>query len=70
MENTIKIMTSPTTRMWAYNVMAAVMTLLTVKGILKGDEAAAVLAVGAALFAVASVNTPRPEKHYDGKHEA
>lgn len=70
MEKIISVLTSPTTRMWAYNVMATIMALLTVKGIVNGDEAAAILAIGAALFAVASVNTPRPEKHYDGKHEA
>lgn len=70
MEKIVKAVTSPTTRMWAYNVMATVMTLLTVKGIVDGDEAAAILAVGAALFAVASINTPRPEKRYEGKHEA
>lgn len=70
MDKIVNTLTSPTTRMWAYNVMATVMTLLTVKGIIDGDEAAAILAVGAALFAVASVNTPRPEKTYEGKHEA
>lgn len=70
MEKIISTLTSPATRMWAYNVMGATMALLTVRGIVDGDEAAAILAVGAALFAVASVNTPRSEKHYDGKHEA
>jgi hypothetical protein len=54
--------------MWCYNVMATVMTLMTVKGIVNGDEAAAILAVGAALFAVASINTPKSS--YQGKHEA
>lgn len=70
MEKIINALTAPTTRMWAYNVMAAVMTLLTVRGIVDGDEAAAILAVGAALFAVASINVPRPGKNYEGKHEA
>lgn len=70
MEKVISTLTAPTTRMWAYNVMAAVMTLLTVRGIVDGDEAAAILAVGAALFAVASINVPRPSKNYEGKHEA
>lgn len=70
MEKIISTLTAPATRMWCYNVMAAVMAVLTVKGIIDGDEAAAILAVGAALFAVASVNTPRPEKNYEGKHEA
>nr|DAN45931.1 MAG TPA: Mycobacterial 2 TMS Phage Holin (M2 Hol) Family [Caudoviricetes sp.] len=70
MEKIVNTLTSPATRMWAYNVMATVMTLLTVRGIIDGDEAAAILAVGAALFAVASVNTPRPEKDHEGRHEA
>ena len=68
MNKVIEIITSPSTRMWCYNVMATVMTLMTVKGIVNGDEAAAILAVGAALFAVASVNTPK--NTYQGKHEA
>lgn len=68
MNKMIEIITSPTTRMWCYNVMATVMTLMTVKGVVNGDEAAAILAVGAALFAVASVNTPK--NNYQGKHEA
>lgn len=68
MNKIIEIVTSPTTRMWCYNVMATVMTLMTVKGIVNGDEAAAILAVGAALFAVASVNVPK--NNYQGKHEA
>lgn len=68
MNKVIETVTSPTTRMWCYNVMATVMTLMTVKGIVNGDEAAAILAVGAALFAVASVNTPK--NNYQGKHEA
>lgn len=68
MNKIIEIVTSPTTRMWAYNVMATIMTLLTVRGAIDGDEAAAILAIGAALFAVASVNTPK--NNYQGKHEA
>lgn len=68
MSKIIEIVTSPTTRMWCYNVMATVMTLMTVKGVVNGDEAAAILAVGAALFAVASINTPK--NSYQGKHEA
>lgn len=68
MNKMIETVTSPTTRMWAYNVMATVMTLMTVKGVVNGDEAAAILAVGAALFAVASINTPH--NNYQGKHEA
>lgn len=68
MNKIIETVTSPTTRMWCYNVMATIMTLMTVKGIVNGDEAAAILAVGAALFAVASVNTPK--NNYQGKHEA
>ena len=68
MNKVIEIVTSPTTRMWCYNVMATIMTLLTVKGAVDGNEAAAILAVGAALFAVASINTPR--NNYQGKHEA
>lgn len=69
MNKVIETVTSPTTRMWCYNVMATVMTLMTVKGIVNGDEAAAILAVGAALFAVASINTPTGNV-YQGKHEA
>lgn len=68
MNKVIETVTSPTTRMWCYNVMAAVMTLLTVRGVVDGDEAAAILAVGATLFAVASINTPK--NNYQGKHEA
>lgn len=68
MNKVIETVTSPTARMWAYNVMATIMTLLTVKGIVDGDEAAAILAIGAALFAVASINTPK--NTYQGKHEA
>jgi hypothetical protein len=54
--------------MWCYNLMIAVMAYLTVKGYLKGDETAALTAIGAAFFAVASVNTPK--NNYQGKHEA
>lgn len=68
MKRAIETVTSPTTRMWCYNVMATIMTLLTVRGVIDGDEAAAILAIGAALFAVASVNTPK--NTYQGKHEA
>ena len=68
MNKVIETVTSPTTRMWCYNVMATVMALLTVRGVVDGDEAAATLAVGAALFAVAAVNTPK--NNYQGKHEA
>lgn len=68
MNKVIEIVTSPTTRMWCYNVMATIMTLLTVRGVVDGDEAAAILAIGAALFAVASINTPK--NTYQGKHEA
>ena len=70
MEKIVSALTAPTTRMWCYNVMATVMALLTVRGVVDGDEAAVILAVGAALFAVASINTPRPSKNYEGKHEA
>ena len=68
MSKIIEVVTSPATRMWCYNVMAAVMALMTVKGIVNDDEAAAILAVGAALFTVASINTPK--NNYQGKHEA
>lgn len=68
MNKMIEIVTSPTTRMWCYNVMSAVMVFLTVRGVVDGDEAAAILATGAALFAVASINTPK--NTYQGKHEA
>lgn len=68
MNKVIEIVTSPTTRTWCYNLMIAVMAYLTVKGYLKGDETAALTAIGAAFFAVASVNTPKND--YQGKHEA
>lgn len=68
MSKVIETVTSPTTRMWCYNLMIAVMAYLTVKGYLKGDETAALTAIGAAFFAVASVNTPK--NNYQGKHEA
>lgn len=68
MEKVINTVTAPKTRMWCYNLMIAVMAYLTVKGYLKGDETAALTAIGAAFFAVASVNTPKND--YQGKHEA
>lgn len=68
MNKVIETVTSPTTRMWCYNLMIAIMAYLTVKGYLKGDETAALTAIGAAFFAVASVNTPK--SNYQGKHEA
>lgn len=68
MNKVIETVTSPTARMWCYNLMIAVMSYLTVKGYLKGDETAALTAIGAAFFAVASVNTPK--NSYQGKHEA
>lgn len=68
MNKVIETITSPTARMWCYNLMIAVMAYLTVKGYLKGDETAALTAIGAAFFAVASVNTPK--SNYQGKHEA
>ena len=66
MSKVIETVTSPTARMWCYNLMIAVMAYLTVKGYLKGDETAALTAIGAAFFAVASINTD----HTKGKHEA
>lgn len=68
MNKVIETVTSPAARMWCYNLMIAVMAYLTVKGYLNGDETAALTAIGAALFAVASVNTPK--SNYQGKHEA
>ena len=68
MNKVIETVTSPATRMWCYNLMIAVMGYLTVKGYLKGDDTSALTAIGAALFAVASVNTPKND--YQGKHEA
>lgn len=68
MDKIIETVTSPATRMWCYNLMIVVMTYLTVKGYLKNDESAALTAIGAAFFAVASVNTPKND--YQGKHEA
>ena len=68
MDKVIETVTSPTTRMWCYNLMIAVMAYLTVKGYLKGDETAALTAIGGAFFAVASINTPKND--YQGKHEA
>lgn len=65
MEKIISTLTAPTTRMWCYNVMIGVMTVLTVRGIIKSDDAAAFTALGAAFFAVASVNVYQTP----GKHE-
>ena len=69
MNKIIETVTSPTTRMWCYNLMIAVMAYLTIKGYLHGDESAALTAIGAAFFAVASINTPTGNT-YQGKHEA
>ena len=66
MEKVINTLTAPTTRMWCYNVMVAVMTVLTVRGIINSDDAAAFTALGAAFFAIASINVDRTT----GKHEA
>ena len=66
MEKVIETVTSPTTRMWCYNVMIAVMMYLSVKGLISGDELAALNTVGAAFFAVAAANVD----HTQGKHEA
>lgn len=49
--------------MWAYNVMVAIMAALTIWGVLDGNKAAAINAVAAALFAVASANVDKPGKH-------
>lgn len=49
--------------MWSYNIMVAVMAALTVWGVLDGNKAAALNAVAAALFAVASANVDKPGKH-------
>lgn len=59
----LDFITAPTTRMWAYNIMVAVMATLTVWGVLDGDKASALNAVAAALFAVASANVDHPGKH-------
>lgn len=66
MEKIVSVVTAPATRMWCYNVMIAVMTVLTVRGIIRSDDAAAFTALGAAFFAVASTNVDRTQ----GKHEA
>lgn len=66
MNKAIDLLTAPKTRMWAYNLMIAIMGYLTVRGYLHSDETAALTAIGAALFAVASVNVD----HTPGKHEA
>ena len=66
MEKIINALTAPATRMWCYNVMIAVMTVLTVRGLINSDDAAAFTALGAAFFAVASANVD----HTTGKHEA
>lgn len=66
MEKIVSVVTAPATRMWCYNVMIAVMTVLTVRGVIKSDDAAAFTALGAAFFAVASANVDRTQ----GKHEA
>jgi hypothetical protein len=59
----LDFITAPTIRMWAYNIMVAVMAALTVWGVLDGSKAAALNAVAAALFAVASANVDKPGKH-------
>lgn len=59
----IDFITAPVTRMWAYNVMVAVMAALTIWGVLDGNKAAALNAIAAALFAVASANVDKPGKH-------
>lgn len=66
MNKFINTVTSPTTRMWCYNVMIAVMMYLSVKGLINGDEMAALNTIAAAFFAVASANVD----HTQGKHEA
>ena len=66
MDKVINTLTAPTTRMWCYSVMIAIMTVLTVRGIINSDDAAAFNALGAAFFAVASANV----NHTQGKHEA
>ena len=66
MEKIISTLTAPATRMWCYNVMIAIMTVLTVRGIINSDDAAAFTALGAAFFAIASANVDRTQ----GKHEA
>lgn len=66
MDKIINTLTAPATRMWCYNVMIAIMTVLTVRGIINSDDAAAFTALGAAFFAVASANVD----HTQGKHEA
>lgn len=65
MEKIISTLTAPATRMWCYNVMIAVMMYLAVKGLINGDELAALNTVAAAFFAVASANVDRTQ----GKHE-
>lgn len=59
----LDFITAPVTRMWAYNVMVAVMAALTIWGVLDGDKAAALNAIAAALFAVASANVNKSGKH-------
>lgn len=66
MEKIVSVLTAPATRMWCYNVMIAVMTVLTVRGVINSDDAAAFTALGAAFFAIASANVDRTQ----GKHEA
>ena len=59
----LDFITAPVTRMWAYNVMVAVMAALTIWGVLDDNKAAALNAVAAVLFAVASANVDKPGKH-------
>lgn len=59
----LDFITAPTTRMWAYNIMVAVMAAATVWGILDGNKAAALNAIASALFAVASTHVDKPGKH-------
>lgn len=72
MKDIITLATAPRFRTWAYGLMTAVMTYLTVRGVIDGDSAAALNAIGAAFFAIAgaNVNHGAAPVEYQPRHEA
>ena len=68
MRDIITFASAPRFRMWAYGLLAAIMTYLTIRGIIDGETAAALNGIGAAFFAIAGANVPTDT--YQGKHEA
>lgn len=68
MRDILTLATVPRFRMWAYGLMTAIMTYLTVRGAIDKDSATALNAVGSAFFAIAAANVDTGD--YQGKHEA